>query len=166
MEGKLLAYLKSNQTRILDDWHNRYVRQAVRTGMTAVDAYLQPIEGFFSDILTLFNDDHIEKFGTSATFEHFSLTKHRLKLPHLVEVFVCGEEAISKALMSEQKNLFAEEIEEALTTISRIFKRLTQYHVDRFCTDCIHPLQPVYDIGQHLAEVTMAARTNKQAIDD
>lgn len=171
MNEKLVEYLKLNKDRIVEEWHYRFITQGTKAGMTVVDAHLQTMDGFFLDVVSLLSHHSIEKSSQSGKFDNFSPTNHRHRLPHLMEIFLSGEEVFWDFVIADEDNPFSEnEKAGVIAMISAAFKTLTQYHVDHFCTSCVDPLLRAHDqvigLGQRLSIETMTTRINKGEIND
>lgn len=126
---------------LLKRWHSQFASAVTKSGMTSVDAYFQDLRGAFDDLLETMLTDSTESRGHMGEVSHFTQTKHRLTLPHLLEIFLSGEETlISFVCSAESKQHFSEpEMENAFELISSAFKKLSCHHVDRFCKSCVSP---------------------------
>jgi hypothetical protein len=159
---KLLYFLACHKSKILEEWHLQFVVNAKKTGMETVDAYLQTLDGFYLDLISVLERGNIQEIHPDGNFQHLTKSKVRLKLPFLMEVFFSGEEVVYKQLFSKHVGQYFShaEIASFLESIADAFAELIRYYSSTFCQDCTQPLMATHhqiiELGQKVSDYNFA----------
>lgn len=147
MNEKLVCYIQSNENWILEEWHARFMDKAKNAGMGVVDAYHQILDGFFDDIISLLQGKDWSEIHPAGHFSVFTKNKPQLRLPHLLEVFLTGEELFCEMVASSHRrtNVFLHlEIDEYFSCIEGIFETFIGYYCRNFCNNCEKPVRDAH----------------------
>jgi hypothetical protein len=159
-----ITYLQRHRFQILEDWHAQFVRNAVKAEMQVVDAYLQTLDDYYLEMMELLLGGSIEEVHPNGTLSRFTRNPKPFRLFQLMEIFLSGEQVLSKRLQEGAKagELTHAELVEALQDVTTASDALMRFYSKNFCNKCVGPLlkaqENLQQIQQQQSEAQYADR--------